>query len=137
MFLSRIFKRHLNIASHYCPQTLIEYFYCEETGNKMTKAILLVSFLRKAARLSETSVAWEVFSKLFQVEMQTNFNFLKVGEQRANIEVTVYIGEVINKTDVCKSSITVGALSTMKLESADTTSLGKGSFSNFITFPFQ
>ena len=97
----------------------------------------MVSFLRKAVRLSETSVAWEVFSKSFQVEMQTNFNFLRVGEQRANIEVTVYIGEVINKTDVCKSSITVGALSTMKLESADTTSLGKGSFSNFITFPFQ
>ena len=84
--------------------------------------------------LSETSVALEVFSKSFQVEIQTTFNFLRVGDQRVNIEVTVHIGGVVSKTDVCKSSITVGANSTIKLESA--TSLGKGSFSNILTFPF-
>lgn len=84
--------------------------------------------------LSETSVALEVFSKSFQVEIQTTFNFLRVGDQRVSIEVTVHIGGVVSKTDVCKSSITVGANSTIKLESA--TSLGKGSFSNILTFPF-
>ena len=68
--------------------------------------------------------------------MQTSFNFLRMGDERANVEVTVYIGGVVTKTEVCKSSITVEALSTMELKSADTISLGKDCFSNFVIFPF-